>query len=358
MTAYTDVLFETISGKAGDVGVITLNRPEVLNSLDHGMIQHMYTHLNEWKSARTIKAVIIRAAEGRAFCAGGDLRLTHDRWLVKDRALSQFFYEEYHLNRLIFHFPKPYIALLDGITMGGGVGISIHGSHRVATDRLLFAMPETGIGFYPDVGGTYFLPRLPGKTGYYLGLTGARLDCDTSVALGVATLKVARESLNNIIRALADEPLDDRAGLSARQRASEVLNQFNLPIQPSHLLAQQAEIDHCFAGDRMEAIISLLQQSRSPLMKEAIAVLAKKSPTSLKVTLKALQEGKELDFDECMKQEYRLTCHFLEGHDFAEGIRAIIIDKDQAPVWDPATLNEVSHREVLDYFAPLSKELV
>src|SRR3989338_2126316 len=191
-----EVLFEEIAGQGGHLGVITLNRPQILNSLNQTMIDAMYAQLNKWAIAPDIKAVVIRAAPGRAFCAGGDLRFTYERFKNKDPLLSTFFRDEYQLNRLIYHFPKPYIALLDGITMGGGVGISIHGSHRVATENLLFAMPETGIGFFPDVGGTYFLPRLPGRIGYYLGLTGARIKTDDCVTLGISQHKVTRDKLS------------------------------------------------------------------------------------------------------------------------------------------------------------------
>lgn len=348
------VLFEEISGKGGNIGVITLNRPQVLNSLNQSMINHMHAQLQLWASAPSIKAVVIRAAEGRAFCAGGDLRLTYERCQTQDPALTQFFYEEYQLNRFIFHFPKPYIAFLNGITMGGGVGISIHGSHRIATDRLLFAMPETGIGFYPDVGGTYFLPRLPGKIGFYLGLTGARLGSDDCVALGIAQQKVPIDAMNEILDALAQQPFNQNSRISVTQ----IIDQFKIPIKPSPLAEQQAIIDECFMAKTMEDILKHLQQSSLEISKDAAMALTKKSPTSLKVTLKALQDGMHLDFDACMRQEYRLTSHFLQEHDFIEGIRALIIDKDQKPKWDPDSLEKINSVEVEKYFSPLTKELV
>ena len=170
-----DVIFTEIKGRLGDIGLITLNRPRALNSLTLEMIKAIHRELLAWRKANHIKAVMINAVPGRAFCAGGDLRLTYERMQAKEAHIAHFFWDEYELNCCIFHYPKPYIALLDGITMGGGVGISIHGSHRVATDKLVFAMPETGIGFFPDVGASYFLPRLPHQFGFYLGLTGARI---------------------------------------------------------------------------------------------------------------------------------------------------------------------------------------
>jgi len=353
MDTYQEVLFDEMAGKDGNLGIITLNRPEALNALNHTMIRAMHAKLQSWANAVDIKAVVIRAVEGRAFCAGGDLRLTYERATAHDPDMANFFREEYQLNRFIFHYPKPYIALLDGITMGGGVGISIHGSHRVATDRLLFAMPETGIGFFPDVGGTYFLPRLSGKIGYYLGLTGARLNADESVAIGLMQQKIPQHKLPELVNTLARESL----GEDARATVTQILNEFATAIQPSNLLAQETALNACFSAHTMEEILIALQNSDNEMCKEAVTTLAKKSPASLKITLKALQDGEGLNFDACMRQEYRLVCHFLLGHDFIEGIRALIIDKDQKPQWRPDSLQEVSDTEVEKYFAPLTEEL-
>lgn len=348
-----EVLFEEVTGKGGHIGVITLNRPEILNCINQSMVQAMHKQLQSWASVNTIKAVVIRAVAGRAFCAGGDLRFNYDRWLANDPALAHFFRDEYQLNRFIFHFPKPYIAFLDGITMGGGVGISIHGSHRIATDRFLFAMPETGIGFFPDVGGTYFLPRLPGRIGFYLGLTGARIKIDDSVALGITQQKVSHEALPEILVALSQQ----RFGDNAKETVTQVINEFKKPIQNASIIEQQKLIDECFIADTMEEILERLEKFDSKIAKETIAQLNTKSPTSLKITLKALQEGMQLDFDACMRQEFRLTCRFLQGHDFTEGIRAVIIDKDQMPKWKPNSLAAVSDDEVTQYFSPLPEEL-
>lgn len=350
MSAYMEVLFEELQGKGGNLGVITLNRPAALNSLNNAMIHAMYEQLTIWESARHIKAVIIRAAPGRAFCAGGDLRLTYERMKTQDPAMTDFFRDEYQLNRKIFHYSKPYIALLDGITMGGGVGISIHGSHRVATEKLLFAMPETGIGFFPDVGGSYFLPRLPGRIGYYLGLTGARISCDTAVQVGIATQKIAEDALSLIIDELAQQPFTS----DAKSTVSKILEQYSIPVnKPTQLIEEQHAIDKCFKANTIEEIVLALKQDEHSICNEAEGILAKKSPTSLKVTLRALQEGVHHSFDACMKQEYRLVSHFLQSHDFAEGIRAVIIDKDQLPIWNPATLSGVTASEIEKYFAPV-----
>lgn len=354
MTHSQDVLFEEKQGRSQTIGIITLNRPAVLNSLNHDMICAMHAQLKTWAEADHIKAVIIRAADGRAFCAGGDIRLTYERAKTQDSRMTQFFHDEYHLNRSIFHYKKPYIALLDGITMGGGVGISIHGSHRVATEQLLFAMPETGIGFFPDVGGTYFLPRLPGAIGFYLGLTGAKITTDDCVTTSIATHKILRESLSEIIQTLVDEPFVS----DAHSAVTHLLHRFSVPVKTSSLIEAKTAIDSCFNQQEVDNILTSARESRHPLCQEAAKMMVKKSPTSLKITLRALQQGNQLDFDACMRQEYRLVTRFLQGHDFIEGIRAVIIDKDQSPRWQPAELEKVTDQQVDAYFAPLKPELV
>lgn len=335
--SYTEVLFTEQEGKAGTVGLMTLNRPEVLNALNHDMVMAIYQQLQRWEKADHIKAVIIKAAPGRAFCAGGDLRLTYDRALAHDPKMTEFFVDEYRLNRTIFHYPKPYIAFLDGITMGGGVGLSIHGSHRIATDRLLFAMPETGIGFFPDVGGTYFLPRLPWHSGFYLGLTGARIASDACVELGLAQYKFKSDAFPDFIAALTDKPL----GSNPKQAVTDIAKLFEVKIISSPLLEHMNLINNCFSKQTMEEIIQALKSSNDAFCSEALTAIAKKSPTSLKVTLQALQRGANMNFDACMDQELVLTSRFLQGHDFPEGIRAVIIDKDQKPVWVPDSLDKV-----------------
>lgn len=349
-----DILFTETQGKNGNLGIVTLNRPSALNSLTHEMINRLYQQLQTWGASSAIKGVVVRAVEGRAFCAGGDIRLTYERHKTNDPAIVDFFRDEYQLNRTIFHFPKPYIALLDGITMGGGAGISINGSHRVATENLLFAMPETGIGFFPDVGGTYFLPRLPGKFGYYLGLCGVRLGCDDSVAIGLAQAKVMRNDLPALLDALAAEDFGDVPD----ETVMKVIERFKTPIKFTDLMDKQAIINECFLHDSVEAIMQALEDSASKVCQEAAVLMAAKSPTSLKITLLALQQGRRLDFDACMRQEFRLTTRFLQQHDFFEGIRAVIIDKDQSPKWEPSTLAGVTQIEVDKYFAPLTEELV
>lgn len=354
MAAYTDVLFDVMPGNQGDVGIITLNRPKVLNALNHGMIHAMHEQLKKWELATDIKAVVIRAAEGRAFCAGGDLRLTYDRYKTHDPTMAYFFHDEYQLNRCIFHYPKPYVALIDGITMGGGVGISIHGSHRVATERTIFAMPETGIGFFPDVGGTYFLPRLARKTGYYLGLVGAHISSDDCVSLGIANAKISSHAGDSLIQAIAATSLL----FNPRDIITKIIQSMSQPIQGGKIQQHIKNIESLFSYPSIEEIIHAASQMNDDFSKELFASITKKSPTSLKVTLLALQQSEHQSFDACMRQEFRLSCRFLQEHDFAEGIRAVIIDKDQNPQWRPATLEGVTPSIVAKYFAPLEQELV
>ncbi|MDR3477331.1 MAG: enoyl-CoA hydratase/isomerase family protein [Gammaproteobacteria bacterium] len=354
MEKKSEILFTEVEGIDGNLGLITLNRPEVMNALNQAMFVALGKHLKKWAADSHIKAVVIQAAEGRAFCAGGDIRSAYERKLENDPTLPDFFGEEYRLNKCIYHFPKPYIALMDGITMGGGVGISIHGSHRVATERFVFAMPETRIGFYPDIGASYFLSRLPHKIGLYLGLTGARLAYNDCLELGIVNHVVARDSFPKIIELLAQTSLDKHADATV----SELINQFTRATEKSNFMFHQTEIQTCFSKKTVETIIDALEHYPSAWCEEVTNMLILASPTSLKVTLRQLQEGEKLTFDDCMKLEYRLTNRFLKSHDFFEGVRAAIIDKDNKPQWQPAALGDVKAEDIDLYFAPLSKELI
>lgn len=347
---FSDILFEEIPGKNGHLGLITLNRPLALNALNHVMFVELDKHLKVWESNSAIKAVVIRAVEGRAFCAGGDIRYAYEH--RTDPTLPHFFRDEYRLNLRIHHYPKPYIALLDGITMGGGAGISMHGSHRIGTERLVFAMPETGIGFYPDVGATYVLARLPYKMGFYLGLTGVKISYSDCLTLGIVQEIVDSHSLNAIIAALADNELSDEDAVT------KILSMFAIRTPESELLQHKNEIDTCFSQKTIEEIILALDNQSSEWCQQTANIIKSKSPTSLKVTLHALQKALHLNFDEAMKMEYGLTTHFLQSNDFFEGVRAVVIDKDQKPKWQPASLKEVTDQEIKKYFMPLTEELV
>jgi enoyl-CoA hydratase/carnithine racemase len=341
-----DVLFNEVTGQHHSIGVITLNRPAVLNALNLHMIRSMYEKLNSWAKMPQVKAVMITGSGDRAFCAGGDIRLTYELHQKQDKNITAFFEEEYRLNSLIFHYPKPYIAFLNGITMGGGVGISIHGSHRIATERLSFAMPETGIGLFPDVGGTYFLPRLQNHMGYYLGLTGNRINADDCMALNITQHNVSSTCLNELVTLLANHPFKN----DLHAEISQLIEQFAIPSAPSTLMEQSQLIDEYFAGRTMEAIVKKLASTDHTFLQEIVQTLQKKSPTSLKITLAALLKGATLSFDACMQQEYRLVSNCLKNHDFFEGVRALIIDKDQKPVWQPETLEKVTEETVQAYF--------
>lgn len=342
-----EVLFHTLKGKNGSLGIITLNRPQVLNSLNYYMVHSMYGHLQTWIRDDNIKAIIIRAAEGKAFCAGGDLKTTYQQQQNHPSANIEFFQAEYLLNRLIFHCPKPYIALLNGITMGGGVGISIHGSHRIATERLVFAMPETTIGFFPDVGGTYFLPRMPNNIGYYAALTGARFTVEDCMALNLTQHYIPSTELDSVIEEIADHPFRTA---HPKQEVTGILSDMGHEVGPSDLAKKHKKIASIFSHDTVEEIVSLLSNDEDPFFQLCYHSLLEKSPTSLKVTLKALNSSKNMSFDACMQQELTLTKNFLAANDFMEGIRALIIDKDQNPKWQPANLEDVNNDKVEEYF--------
>lgn len=349
-----DIIFEELTNQTGDLGVITLNRPQALNALSHHMINSLYQQLVTWEQNPKIKAVVIQAAPGRAFCAGGDIRYVYEHGKAQDSTLSMLFHDEYRLNKCIYHYKKPYIALLNGITMGGGAGISLHGSHRIATENLVFAMPETSIGFFPDVGGSYFLPRLPNKIGYYLGLTGARITAADCMALGLTNYFVAADVFPKIIQALLATSLKE----DAKSVVSKILIQLDKTPDHATLLEHKEKIARCFSKQTIEEIVHCLEISPEEWCQQTATLLKTKSPTSLKVTLRALQEGEKLDFDACLNMEYRLTRRFLQGHDFYEGVRALIIDKDQSPHWQPAEIKEVTQQDIAQYFAPLEQELV
>jgi len=344
-----DILFE----RRGTLGLITLNRPYALNALTLDMMRALDPRLDEWEADPRVQAVAIRGAGERAFCAGGDVRALYDSRAAGDRAYrAEFYREEYPQNRRIFRFRKPYIALIDGITMGGGVGLSVHGSHRIATERTLFAMPETGIGLFPDVGAGYFLPRLPGELGMYLGLTGARVKAPDCLYARIATHYASSAQLAAMIDALAAADL--RTGRAAVDRT---LQHFAADPGPATLAAHRAAIDRCFAGDSVEAILAALEAEGTPWAAETRKVIATKSPTSLKLTFRQLREGKRLDFEEAMIMEYRLCQYCMDGHDFFEGVRAVIVDKDNAPKWEPATLAGVNAAEIARAFAPRADDL-
>jgi len=342
----SDILFE----RRGAAGLITLNRPQALNAVNHGMVNALAARLADWASDPAVTRVIIHAAGDRAFSAGGDIRALYELGRAGRQAdMLPFWRDEYRLNHLIKHYPKPYVALIDGIVMGGGVGISVHGSHRVAGEKFQFAMPEVGIGFFPDVGATWFLPRLPGQTGAYCALTGERLRVADGLAAGVATHHVAGARFPDLIDALAGTvPVDAVLAAFADKPGEGAL----APLRPV--------IDRLFAADSVEDIIAALDACEGAHADWAgkMAVLIRtKSPTSLKVALAQVRRGADWSFSGCMRAEFRIVSRIVYGHDFYEGVRATIIDKDNAPRWRPGDLAGVTERTVEEHFAPLAEEL-
>ena len=344
-----DLLFE----RRGAAGLITLNRPHALNAVSLAMVRELTRQLAEWETDPTVTRVIVASRDPRAFSAGGDVRALYDLGRAGrfDEALG-YFREEYALNTHIKSYRKPYVALIDGIVMGGGVGISVHGSHRVAGDKFAFAMPEVGIGFFPDVGATWFLPRLPGRLGTYCALTGERLDGADAVVAGIATHRVPSARFPNLIESLCDaDPVEESLAACAQSPARGAA------------AARRNAITAWFEADQVEEILGALdaegamQGPNAAFAAETAALMRTKSPTSLKLALAQMRRGATLDFAECMRTEFRIVSRVVRGHDFYEGVRAVIIDKDQAPHWQPASLAAVDPAEVERHFAPVAHEL-
>jgi enoyl-CoA hydratase/carnithine racemase len=346
-----DILF----GREDGVGTVLLNRPHALNAFTLGMYRRFEPILRAWAVDSDIHAVLIEGAGDRAFCAGGDVRAVYEagKGISGDPAFtSVFFAEEYRIISFIHRFPKPYLAILDGITMGGGAGVSVNGAYRVATERTMFAMPETGIGLFPDVGATRFLNLCPGRIGRYLGLTGARLGAADALYCGFATHFVPRERVPELKVALA--AIAWRAG-DERAQVDAVLGCFAADPGPPPLAAKRMVIDRCFAGDTVEATVDALAHETGDThwAAETRASLLTKSPTSLRITLRQLILGRGLDLEAALRLEYRMTQHVMAAHDFYEGVRAALVDKDQRPRWQPSALAEIDAAAAEAYFAPL-----
>ncbi len=331
MSQDAEVLFE----RRGHALWITLNRLGALNALNHPMAVAIHRALADALADPAVRHVVISGAGDRAFCAGGDVALLGRRGR-EDRALwENFFHDEYRMNQAIARSPKPWVALIDGITMGGGVGLSIHGRYRIATERTLFAMPETGIGLIPDVGGTHALAALPGEIGTWLALTGARLKAADLIHCGIATHHVPSAHLATLgdLLATSHEPLD------------ALLASFDEAPGAAPLAALRDAIDYHFGHDRMEDIVASLEQG-DDWAREQAAIIARMSPTSCKLSLSGLRLARGVAIEEALINEYRMVCEIRNGHDFFEGIRAQLIDKDRNPKWSPATLEGVSDADV------------
>ena len=346
-----DILFQRFGARAH----VTLNRPDVLNAVSHDMVLRLEERLLEWAEDDTIAVVTIAGAGGRAFAAGGDIRTLHDEGRKDGSRNYRFYADEYRINTVVKRFPKPYVALIDGIVMGGGVGLSVHGSIRIAGPSTMFAMPETGIGLFPDVGGSHFLPRLPGALGMYLGLTGVRLGAADCVYSGIAHIHVDGASSPAALASLDGMVWQgDRARAVAE--AERHLRRFGSPTGEGKLAASRGAIDRCFSAPNLEEIFARLREEPGEWAERALQELSRKSPTSLHLAFRQLREGASLSFEDCMRMEYRLARACMDGHDFYEGVRAVILDKDGAPRWDPPALDRVDPAAVERAFAHLGAD--
>jgi len=336
-----EILFE----RRGAAGLVTLNRPKALNAVTYRMVRALRAQLDAWAEDAAVTRVVITAAGERAFSAGGDIRaLTELGRAGRHDEMLRFWRDEYSLNAAIKKYRKPYVALIDGIVMGGGVGVSVHGSHRVAGDRFQFAMPEVGIGFFPDVGTTWFLPRMPGELGTYCGLTGERFDAADALAAGIATHRIPSVRFSALLEGLTDTVSVDA-----------VLSAFAEPAGEGKIASRRQTIDRLFDGDSVEEILTALDRETghdAEWARKIAATIRTKSPLSLKLALTQMRRGKKWDFDTCMRAEFRIVSRIIEDHDFYEGVRAVIVDKDNAPVWQPAALAGVSAADVERHFAP------
>lgn len=332
-----DILFE----RRGGLGLVTLNRPKALNAITLAMVRALDTQLDAWATDDRIKAVMIQGAGGKAFAAGGDIQRLYEAMSdPADDYPAPFFAEEYALNRKIKRYPKPYVALYNGIVMGGGVGVSVHGSHRIATDATVFAMPETGIGFFPDVGGAYFLPRLKDGLGAYMALTGGRLDGGDCVAEGLADAYLPAKKTDALIAALAaaDDVAAAIAGIAE-------------PAPEGRLVAVRQAVADSFDQPSIADVLSALKRAGTAWAEKQAAVIATKSPLSLAIAWEQISRGADLNFDACLILEYRLALACCRSGEFREGVRALIVDKDNQPKWRHADVAAVPDEELAAHFA-------
>ena len=328
----------------GPVGRIRLNRPKALHALNLPMCQCILDTLNAWRTDPVVEVVMIDHADGRGFCAGGDIRMLADSGAKDGAEARAFFHAEYRMNHALFTYAKPIVSFMDGITMGGGVGLALPCDYRIATGTTKFAMPETGIGLFPDVGGGWYLSRLPGRMGQYLALTGHRLDGAECLVLGLATHYLTADALGEAKAGIAAAPQDVAATLDSASTAPPA----------AAIVAHRAEIDRLFASDRLEDIYEALAADPGEFARQTLATLKTKSPQTMKVSLKLLLDGRAMaTFEDEMRQEYAVGARVVQRHDFLEGVRAVIVDKDQAPRWNPDTPEGVTDHVIDQIFAPL-----
>ncbi|MEZ5895768.1 MAG: enoyl-CoA hydratase/isomerase family protein [Parvularculaceae bacterium] len=338
-----EILFE----RRGEWGVVTLNRPQALNALSWDMCKAFRATLIGWQGDSAVRAVLIKGAGEKAFCAGGDIRWLHHAAKKDPVHASEFFRDEYRLDAAIHHFTKPYVAIIDGIVMGGGVGVSVHGDFRVAGDRTLFAMPETAIGLFPDVGGGHFMPRLHDGLGLYYGLTGARAKAADCMAAGIATHYAPSAKMAE----LEDALIALSFGSHAHADIEAVLDRFADDPGAAPINDVRGQIARLFLGhESFEDFWAALSRNDGVFGVETFETLKKMSPTSMKLTFEQMKRGHDMDFDHVMQMEFRIVSHVMQGHDFFEGVRAVILDKDKNPKWAPTRVDEVSDAQIAAYF--------
>ncbi|QUR69910.1 enoyl-CoA hydratase/isomerase family protein [Mycobacterium spongiae] len=337
---------EVLTRVDGGVGVVTLNRPKAINSLTHTMVGLLSRVLTSWESDDAVRAVVLDGAGDRGLCAGGDVVAVYHSARSDGVEARRFWREEYLLNGQIGRFAKPYVALMDGIVMGGGVGVSAHANTRVVTDTSKVAMPEVGIGFIPDVGGVYLLSRAPGALGLHAALTGAPFSGPDAIALGFADHLVPHDQLAAFNQAIVTDGLDS------------ALASYAIEPPPSALATQRDWIDQCYAGDSVADIVAALREHPTAAANDAADVIATRSPIALSVTLEAVRRAASLEkLEDVLVQDYRVSSASLRSHDLVEGIRAQLIDKDRNPKWSPATLDAVTTADVDAYFAPVDDDV-
>ncbi len=340
---------ELIVWRDGPLGRMRLNRPAALNALTHAMVLEMEKALISWRVDSDVKAVVVDATGDRAFCAGGDIQDLYFTGLKDPEPGRLFWRDEYRFNAMIASYPKPYIALMNGITMGGGVGVSAHGSHRVVTEKTMLAMPETSIGFIPDVGGTYLLSRSPGETGLYLGLSGARMNAADAIFAGFADSYVRSDNLPKLIETLGEGEEADAAIADYSENAGE-----------GALAALQDKITRVFSAPDVLGCVQRLDEMAAggdEWAGKTLTMIRRNSPLAVAATFAAVHKARNLPaLEDCLELEYNYAHRALTGHEFLEGIRAMVIDKDRKPDWRPATLEELNAESVEDAFAPLGEQ--
>ncbi|UHS57583.1 enoyl-CoA hydratase/isomerase family protein [Agrobacterium vaccinii] len=342
---------EIILEKNGSVGLIRLNRPKAINSLNEAMVAGMKAGLDLFLRDSDIVCVILCGEGPRGLCAGGDVRLIFEARAASEVDRTRFWRDEFPLNEAISRYSKPFIAFMDGIVMGGGVGISAHGRYRIVTERTRLAMPETAIGYFPDVGATWLLPKAPGETGTWLGLTGREIGAADAMFAGLADYHITSDRLPELVEALSGVAFSADVGGVIESMSSR-------PATAGFLAVERQAIDAAFCFDTVQEILDALSRDSSAFAQETLATLNTRSPTSLILTLRLLRQGREsTSLMACLEREFAAGCEVLRNHDFYEGVRAALIDKDRNPKWQPATLSDVDAASIERYFQPVEPKL-